>query len=261
MRACFPAAAGVTLMAALGAAATPGPTPGVPVSVKVADSVIRVTPRYEGELVPVAGTAPRGCDVVVTLTSGRTTVYGARKGKVGAFWLSVGRVRFDGVPQMYEVRSTAPLDEIVDAADQVKYVLGLRGLKASLAAQADTGRDLYVDELILIRRRGRLFSFREGAVERQGETFRTTLYWPPGGPPGRYVVDAYAVSAGKVVGSAATAVDVRVVGVEAWVRDLARKHGVLYGLFAVGLAVVAGLAASLAFKVRAFCGQTAPPED
>jgi hypothetical protein len=188
------AIAGVLAATVALAAAATAPPAGLtaPVSVAVSDNLIRITPRYEGELVKVSGTAPIDCDVVVKLTSERQTVYCSRKGKVGAFWLSVGRVKFSGVPRMYKVKSAVPIEDIVSAADQVKYVLGPRGLKASMAVETGADRGLYLDELILIRERDRLFSFRDGAVKRQGESFTTTFYWPPDGPPGRYRIEAYA---------------------------------------------------------------------
>jgi uncharacterized protein (TIGR02186 family) len=241
----FAAAAWVLAVAAAPASASP-----VPVSVQVSQPVIWITPTYEGELVKVRGTAPSGSDVVVKLTSDLETVDCSRKGKVGPFWLSVGRVRFDGVPKMYKIRSRAPVDDIVSEADQLKYVLGRRGLKASLHVHSGDNRELYTDELVLIRERQRLFSFREGDIERHGEEFQTTLFWPANGPPGKYRVEAFAVRSGHVVGSAETSVEVRPTGVEAWVGHLARAHGIAYGLFAVGLAVAAGLGASLAFKRR-----------
>lgn len=230
--------------------ASPPATPEVPVTVSLSESVIAITPRYHGELVKVRGTAPADCGVVLKLTSERDVVMCSRKGKVGSFWFAVGRVRFDHVPQMFKIKSNQPLDDLVRPSEQVKYVLGRRGLKASIGVQSGVDRDLYVDELLLIRERERLFGFSSGDVERRDDTFASSFFWPADGPPGRYRIEAYAVREGSVVGSAAASTEVRAVGMEAWVRNLARNHGILYGLFAVGLAVVTGLGASLAFRPR-----------
>jgi uncharacterized protein (TIGR02186 family) len=222
----------------------------VPVSLVASESVIRITPRYKGELVELHGTAPAGCAVVVELSSQGEARTCSRRGKVGPFWLSVDRVRFDNVPRMYKVKSSGVLDDILDADEQVRLGLGRRGLAVSLGARSGPDRDLYVAELIRIQRRERLYDFEDDAVERDGDTFRTSFFWPPDGPPGRYRVKAYAVRDKQVLGSAETEVEVRSVGVEAWIRDLARDHAVLYGLLAVSLAALTGLAASLAFSLR-----------
>jgi uncharacterized protein (TIGR02186 family) len=232
-------------LAGNGAAAT---APPVPISVSVSEPVIRITPRYQGELVRVAGTAPSGCAVVVKLTSSREAVRYSRKGKVGPIWLSVGPVRFENVPRMFKVKSTAELDDIMVASEQVKWVLGRRGLKASMQVPPGLDRGVYLDELIRIREQRRLFSFGDTSVRRDGTAFSTTFFWPPDGPPDRYRVEAYAVRDGRVVGVAAAGVLVRAVGVEAWVRHLAAEHGIVYGLLAVLLAIAAGLLASAAFK-------------
>ncbi len=226
-------------------------TPTVPVTLVATERVIRITPTYCGELVRLVGTAPAACAVVVQLTSRREDVVCSRRGKVGPFWFSVGRVRFQGVPLMYKVNSSERLNEVVDADEQLRYGLGRRALKASMGAPAGLDGDLYLDELIRGQQRERLYDFEEGAVEREGDTFRTTFFWPPDAPSGRYFVEAYAVRAGRVVGSAKTEVDVRTVGIEAWVRALARTHGLLYGLLSVGLAGITGLVASLAFDTGA----------
>jgi uncharacterized protein (TIGR02186 family) len=219
-----------------------------PVTVSLSEHVIRITPRYRGEMIRVQGTAPEGCDVVVKLTAASGDARYSRKGKVGPLWLSVGQVRFKNVPGMYKVKSTRPLDDLLPTAEQVIYGLGRRGLKASMTAPPGPARKMYLDELILIRERDRFFSFGEGQVQREGERFSATFYWPPNGPPGRYHVEAYAIQQRRIVGSAATEVVVRIVGIEAWVRDLAAAHGVLYGIIAVVIALAAGLTASLAFS-------------
>jgi uncharacterized protein (TIGR02186 family) len=219
-----------------------------PVSVSVSDSLIRITPRYHGELVWVRGEAPEECAVVVKLTSTRKDAHYSRKMKVGPVWLSVGQVYFENVPLMYKVKSTGSLDDLLSAADQVKYVLGHRGLKASIKVSSGVNRDVYLDEMIFIRERIRFFGFGEGSMQREGRSFSTTFFWPPDGPPGRYRVEAFAVRQGRVVGTAETAVQVQLVGFEAWVRNLAMEHGVVYGLLAVVIATASGLVASMAFR-------------
>lgn len=216
-----------------------------PVSVSVSESLIRITPRYHGELVRVSGTAPEKCAVAVKLTSTRRDAHYSRKRKIGPLWVSVGQVCFDNVPVMYKVKSTGPLDDLLSKADQVTYVLGRQGLKASMGVSPGVDRDVYLNEMISIRERTRFFSFGEGSVQRQGRSFSTTFFWPPDGPPGRYRVEAFAIRQGQIVGTAETEVRVELVGFEAWVRDLATEHGIVYGILAVIMAVLSGLLVSM----------------
>lgn len=214
------------------------------VTVSTSQRVIPITPRYQGDLVRVEGTAPASSDIVLKLTSAREAVVCSRKGKAGPFWLSVQQVRFRNIPSMFKIESTAPLEGILPPSEQIRYDLGRVGLKASMVVEGGLNRNLYLDELILIRERDRRYGFEERGVRRDGDRYETTFFWPPDGPPGRYRIEAYVVERGRVVATAETSVEVRAVGVEAWVRTLAAEHGVLYGLFSVGLAAVAGLGVS-----------------
>jgi len=215
------------------------------ITVSASQRVIRITARYQGDLVRVQGTALPSDAIVLKLTSPREAVQCSQKGKVGPFWLSVRQVRFEDVPRMFKIKSTVPLDDILPQTEQVEHGLGRAGLKASMAVEGGLDKNLYLNELILIRERDRRFSFAEEGVRRDGNKYQASFFWPPDGPPGLYRIEAYAVNRGRVVATAETEVEVRAVGVEAWIRSLATSHGILYGLFAVGLAAVAGLSVSL----------------
>ena len=233
---------------------------GPPITVAASQRVIRITARYQGDLVHVQGTARSSYAVVLALTSPREAVQCSQKGQVGPFWLSVRQVRFRNVPRMYKIKSSAPLDDILSRSERVSHGLGRAGLKASMTVDGGADQSLYLDELILIRQRARRFSFAEEGVHRDGDTYEATFFWPPDGPPGQYRIEAYAVDGGRVVGTAETEVDVRTVGVEAWLRGLAANHGILYGLFAVGLAAVAGLGVSLLLGGRGSGRSSGPSE-
>ncbi len=238
-------------LCALGGSLAPraaGSADGVPVELYASARQIEVTPRYSGELVRVWGKVPEDCYVIVKLASPRESAVFSRKGKVGPFWLSVGRVRFENVPWMYKVKSDLPIDEILTRREELRYQLGIRGLKASIGVQKGVDRDLYLNELIMTRKAGRLFSFDLTGVTRRGPAFTTSFFWPSDGPPGHYHIEAFAAREGLVVGYGAVDIDVKRIGLEAWVSRLSRHHGMLYGAFAVALAIVAGLAASLVFK-------------
>ena len=235
-------------LACLGPCTQRAATSRLPIELHTSAGLIRVTPRYCGELVKVWGTVSPSCDVVVKLASPREPALFSRKGKVGPFWLSVDRVRFENVPWMYKVKSSAPIDEILSPEEQIRYQLGVRGLKASIGVQKGVDRDLYLNELIMTRKADRLFSFGHTGVRRKGRSFATSFFWPSDGPPGRYLIEAFAVTGERIAGYRTRVLEVKKVGLEAWVSRLAQGHGIFYGAFAVSLAIAAGLIASLVFK-------------
>lgn len=228
----------------------------------VSERDIRITPRYAGVRVQVRGTVQPGFDVVVRLASEGHSGAFSRMGKVGPFWMSVGRMRVGNVPEMYKVKSSRPLQAILSGPEQVDHVLGFRGLRASLTVDSSSGAGLYVDELIAARKAAGLYAFPDSGVTRHGERFATSFFWPAGAPPGRYTVQAFAVRNQQVVGSRSVPIDVREVGVEAFVSAFAGSHGILYGLAAVVIAAVIGCLMSLLFDslARLRAGRTpAPP--
>jgi uncharacterized protein (TIGR02186 family) len=217
---------------------------------KVSDQNIRVTCRYCGELVKVSGVLNPACDVVVKLTSKREESTFSRMGKVGPFWLSQGRVYFENVPQMYKEKCNQPLEEILSPADQIRYHLGLRGLRASIKIRNNVVHPrLFVNELIAVRQASRLYSLAETGVRREGSHFSTTFFWPPGAPSGRYEIEALAISDRRVVAIRTAFIEIHKVGLEAFIADLARNNGVLYGLFAIALALAVGYTMSMLFAL------------
>jgi len=231
-----------------GAQAPPG-APGALRSLTVSDRDIRVTPRYSGELVKVRGTVGPGCDVIVKLSAdGRDATF-SRMGKVGPFWLSLGRVRFGNVPPMYKVKSTRPLTSILSVPEQLRRHLGFRGLRAALTVEPGPQAELHVNELITVRVAAGLYTVDDTGIAFDGERFATSFFWPAGAPAGRYQVQALAVRDQRIVGERSASVEVHEVGAEAFVSALAREHGVIYGLLAVTLAGVIGVAMSVIFEM------------
>jgi len=228
-------------------------------SLTVSDREIQVTPRFSGELVRVRGTVAPGCDVIVKLSAPGRTVTCSRMGKVGPFWLSLGRLRFGNVPPMYKVKASRSLASILSLPERLRYHLGFLGLRASLTVEGGPQSELHLNELITVRQAARLYALADTGVTFDGHQFDTSLLWPAGAPTGRYEIQALAVRDQRVVGTRSVSVEVHEVGAEAFVSALARDHGVLYGLLAVALAGVIGVLMSLV--VERLWHRGTPPRD
>jgi uncharacterized protein (TIGR02186 family) len=221
---------------------------GAVTSLQVSERLIQITPRYRGELVKVSGTVAAHCDVVLKLTSSRAGATFSRLGKVGPLWLSQGRVRFGNVPQMFKIKSTRPLQEILLPGELKRHGLGFTGLRASMTVEGGLDAGLYLNELLAVRQAAGLYTFEDTGITSVDGHFATTFFWPPGAPSGTYRVEALAVRDLKVVGVREATIEVHKVGIEAWISDLAHRHGILYGLLAVVLAVAVALFMSLVFN-------------
>jgi uncharacterized protein (TIGR02186 family) len=170
------------------------------------------------------------------------------KGKRGPLWLTVGKVRFESAPRIYKLRSTRPIEEILPPEEQVRETLGVEGLKASLRVQTGLDAGLFASELIRLKRDDGFYDTEGGGVTRGADgTYEAEFRWPARGPSGAYRMDAFAVRRGAITGSASRKILVQKVGAEAWISRLAASHGLVYGLLAVVVALLAGLAASALF--------------
>jgi uncharacterized protein (TIGR02186 family) len=227
---------------AYGAAATP-----IVMHVEGAD--IRLTTRYEEARTRVMLRVCEGCDAVVRLSSPAVEARFPLKGKTGPFWLTVGRVSFHDVPWLYLVKSTGSLDRILSPAESRRYALDEAGLEASIRVQSGVDRRLYLNELVKLKKAEGTFGFDAGGLRKRGDGGLEAVFrWPAGTPPGRYTIDAFAVSGGRVVGRVSRDVLVHEAGLAAWISRLAVNHGVVYGVLAVLVAMLTGLIARLVFR-------------
>jgi uncharacterized protein (TIGR02186 family) len=226
------------------AASSPAPV----ITLALSKAEIRITAGFHGDILAVTGTAPTNSEVILRLSSPAEEETLDLKGKRGPLWLTVGKVRFESAPRIYKLRSTRPIGEILPPAEQVRQTLGVEGLKASLRVQPGVDAGLFASELLRLKRDDGFYDTQGGGVIRGAEgTYRTEFRWPARGPSGAYRMDAFAVSKGAVTGSAHREILVQKVGAEAWISHLAAAHGLIYGLLAVLLALLTGLAASALF--------------
>ncbi len=209
---------------------------------------IRITSGFHGDFLRAAGTAPETCDVVLRLTSALAEETLDVKGKRGPFWLTVGKARFEGAPRVYMLRSTRPVEALLQPQEQARENLGIFGLQAALRVQGSEAPDLFASEFLRLKRDRGLYGWAGGGVTRGPEgTYQAEFTWPAHAPSGAYTLKAFAVKGGSVVATASVGILVRKAGLEAWISRLGERHGTLYGLLAVLIALAAGLAAGAVF--------------
>lgn len=79
--------------------------------------------------------------------------------------------------------------------------------------------------------------------------FRTDVDLPANLVEGAYLTRFFLLRDRQVVAMRETFVDVRKVGLERWLYELARGQPAAYGVLALAIAALAGLAASTAFRL------------
>jgi uncharacterized protein (TIGR02186 family) len=167
-------------------------------------------------------------------------------------WTTGQSRTFLTVPSFYALASNRPIDQIFDddqALQRFEFTPPNINVTPLDIVPGDPTTDSFRDALIAHKLQSGLYAEQNYTVKFLSEQlFRTTVYIPANVPTGRYTVRLYMVRNNQVVAQRETNFVVDKVGVEEQVYHFAHEHGVLYGLFAVVLALLAGWLVTLFFR-------------
>jgi len=215
---------------------------------------IKIDAFYHGSTVSVKGECEPDTELVIKISSAEGHTVMKKKGKVGGLlWMNVGDLRFDHLPELYFVRSSKALEEVVVPTEAAKHIFGFKALESHLViepAETETEKALYFTELVKFKEQNKLFSQDTGidiSTENGNRFYSTVFDWPYQAKPGDYTVEVYAVKNGRVVEAASSNVQVERAGAVKYLADLARNNGMLYGLVSVLVALLSGFGVGAIF--------------
>jgi uncharacterized protein (TIGR02186 family) len=189
-------------------------------------------------------------DVVVTIASPRIPVTVRRKEKRLGIWVNVDALEVDLAPSFYAVSTTRPFDEVVSKASDLWHQISVRQLiRAMSVPVAVENPKEFTEALVRVRENDGLYQTLSGAVILQDQTlFSTSVSLPSNLVEGAYTARIFLMNDGDVVSEYQTSIDVRKVGMERWLYNLAHERPVVYGLLSLAIAIFAGWAAAAAFR-------------
>ncbi|NIY94814.1 hypothetical protein HC022_00680 [Salipiger sp. HF18] len=199
-----------------------------------------------------AGGTPGDYDVVITVTGppGRATL--RQKEQVAGIWLFTGEAEFAWMPSFYTVASSGPLDEIVDPVENLRH-----GIAPSTYIPAPTGlgteeeTQLYIDAMHRITADSHRITLEEGIVElTEGVLFEARIPLPVSLVPGTYDVRVFLLKDGLVLSRSDVDLPVRKSSVQRLIYRAAQDYGLLYGIAASLIALLAGWLAAVIFNRR-----------
>jgi uncharacterized protein (TIGR02186 family) len=211
---------------------------------------------YHGSTVGARGLTEPGTDVIIKIAGpdGKETL--KQKGKTaGVLWMNVGTLHFENTPNLYEIFSTRPVEQILTPEEADREVIGYRALGKHLVIDpvvSPAEREKWVGEFIRFKEDSKLYGGSTGKIAtgpkdgKQGYSIKTE--WPFQAPPGDYTVTAYAVRDGKVIEKIEKPVNVAQVGVVRTLSTMAKNNGALYGLLSIAMALGAGFGVGLIFR-------------
>jgi uncharacterized protein (TIGR02186 family) len=192
-----------------------------------------------------------GYDIIVALEGPKVPVVVREKERVLGLWINRGSERFDAVPASYALAATKRLTDIAPEAILEKISIGIENLRIGLGAGAGGGpnRDEYATALRRIRSDRGLYNQTFGTVEFVSPSlFRAELSLPANLPVGKHQARAFLFRTGAFVAERSGTLWVVKSGFENRVFALAKTYGLLYGIFAVVLAIFTGWLGRVMFK-------------
>ena len=239
-------------LAILGTSATHAQAPRQPIVVEVAQPQIEIDIGFKGSDLLIFGLVEAGTDVIVVVRGETRTETVRRKERFFGVWTTGKSRTFITVPSFYALASSRPIDHLFpDESALQRYELSPQNINFTPLdiVPGDPTTDIFREALIANKSGQGLYDDQHYNVKfLSDQLFRTTMYMPANVPIGRYTVRLYMVRSDRVVAQRETYFIVDKVGIEEKVYRFAHEHGVLYGLFAVVLALLAGWLVTLFFR-------------
>jgi uncharacterized protein (TIGR02186 family) len=229
-------------------------------NIGISSTTIAIVPDFAGTDVTIFGAienvdpgllARHGYDIVVALEGPRDRITMRRKERVAGIWINRHSVVFEAMPESYSMTSTRDLPLIASDLELVTHAVGLP--RARIVPSSFSGRAeevaLYRDAFLKLKTESRLYQENPGGVKFVSSSlFAATIHIPADVPNGRHVIRAYLFKDGRMFDEKQLEMEVVKTGLEESITAAAFNQPLMYGVFAVLLAVLTGWAASLMFR-------------
>lgn len=233
------------------------------VEVDVSAKSVAITAGFSGQRIVVFGAVHKSLqisaeqelyDVIVVLEGTKAPLVTRRKSNVGGLWINTDSLKFARVPSYYTISSTRPIRQISTPIVFDAYSIGFEHVRMDVAdgkktdfSEAELRK--FRDAIIRLKAKEGLYQKKEDGVTFIGSAlFRTSIDLPANVPIGNVIARTYLFRDAELIAQNTVTVALERQGIEAILHDFAFDYPLLYGIFAVLVAVSAGLAASAAFN-------------
>jgi uncharacterized protein (TIGR02186 family) len=246
---------------ALPAAAAPATTPPAPkeeLQAELSTREISIQSNFTGIEILIYGSidfsqtnAPDAgtYDVVTVVRAPSHPLVARRKERVAGIWINGPGEVYPAVPGFYAALSTRPFRAVTSDETLKQLGIGIANLDFGRPASDNPQEAQFRSAVIRLKQRQKLFLGDDGGVSFVGRSlFRATVALPVNVPVGRYTADVYLFRDGELISKNLSTLEVNKAGFERMIYVLAFAHPVVYGLLAVLVAVLTGLAGWFAFR-------------
>lgn len=223
---------------------------------------VNITATFEGSEILIYGAVKRSrptpedspMNVVITVQGPREPVTVRRKDRRVGIWVNTDALEIAQAPSFYAVASSAPLGDALRRADdllhRITIPLAIRLPNIDLPEEQKEG---FKDAYIRIQTGRDLFQHLEGTVNLIDDTlFSTSIALPANLVEGAYTTKIYLTRSGRIIDEHTNVIEVKKVGLERWIYNLAHERPLIYGILSLVSAIAAGWLASSFFRYLRF---------
>lgn len=234
-----------------GAQATERPVLGV------SQSAVEINTRFTGSKLLIfgaitnTGAGSGHLDVIITVEGPKLPVKVWKKARKFGIWQNDSYVEIDEAPQFYAIGTSAPLQYILSDTEDLRHKISIERAIRSVGAPQNIENSFdYTDALIHLREEAGLFVLAENSVTvQQGALFQTKIGMPATIAEGSYTLRVFLTRGREIISSLESEIEVRKIGLEERLFAFAVDAPLLYGVFAVVLAALAGWTAHGIFSL------------
>ncbi|MEM7525510.1 MAG: TIGR02186 family protein [Pseudomonadota bacterium] len=226
----------------------------------LSQNAVGITTDFSGSRIFVFGAVERNrladerdddLNLIIAITGPQERVILRKKARRFGVWVNTESVEIDSAPSFYTLATTGPMKEILTETSDLRHRITIkRAIRLVGEAQNVADPRDFSDALVRLRRRSGVYSEAIGSVDfTSGTLFQTSIQLPANIIEGDYEARVYLLRDGRVLDDFVTGIEVRKVGLERWIYNLAHENSLLYGFFSIFVALFAGWAASETFRL------------
>ena len=161
-------------------------------------------------------------------------------------WINGSENILEGVPDFYYINSSDKINELLQTHEKTDNSIGIRN---QLKQSNGNVNSEFVEALIRIKKEKNLYQFKEGELEFKDNTlFSTKVILPNNIREGFYVIKTYLIDGASITKVDKQLLVVKKIGVGSFLFQMAHKTPLIYGLFSILVALLAGWLASETFR-------------
>ena len=249
---------GLTALPAAAAPATVPPTSKEELQAELSTREISIQSNFTGIEILIYGSidfsqteAPDTgtYDVITVICSPSQPLVVRRKERVIGIWVNGSGEVFPTVPGFYAALSTRPFRAVTSDATLKQLGVGIANLDFGKPPSDNVKEAQFRSAIIRLKKQQRLFQEIDDGVSFAGRSlFRANVALPVNVPIGRYTADVYLFRDGELISKSLSMLEVSKAGFERTIYRLAFAQPFLYGVLAVLVAVLTGLAGWFGFR-------------